>query len=227
MGWAERVYATGGQTGTQTTATVVLNGVVAGDLIVIVACSSHTGVLVSTIADDDGNDYTTVTWGFSDTLAKSGWAIAKESGNVTITVTWDSAEHTGHWVCAAAFNPNGDTISVIGHDETACYAIDTRTAGPLSGTQNDVLAFGQWVSHGEPTVSELLIVSGAPDTSQATATCGQWWKIYTGGAADIDATVTVEVAKWLAGEIVMFELTAGGGGSIVPIVMAMSRRLRG
>jgi len=197
--------------------TVQLTNVTEGDLIIVIAYSSLTGISApDSCSDDDSNSYTLINTP-AETEIIFWYAIAgATSATLTITVEYDPVGSTQRGLLAAAFNPgSGYSFKTpeADSDETSSSYVTSRTTSALSCTENNAVFIGMPSNMNNRTYITRTLAGSAPDGTETFTSVKTelWWSFFSSGISSQTASVTVDTNGWLAIFGVIFEVEADSG----------------
>ena len=203
--------------GSGTTLAVTLNGIAAGDVIVVhVTWESANSETVS--IDDGGADtFDTsvagkITHSGSEPTSYFFYLIGSvATGDVTYTATWSVGNGVYRNIVAYAYTPPAG--SLVSLDGTAVGASGTDNApnsGNITTTGTDGVAFGSYAEYGA-TLTSPLISGVAADNSQGTASkCLVWAKAYSSGFTGAATGSLGASERWVC-QIIAFNAVVSGG----------------
>lgn len=192
--------------------TITLNGVTAGNLIVLWAKWEEASVNDS-VSVTDGTSTLANGWsihyGDSTPSGQFAYLLSANSGNRTYTVTWpDSASFKRLRI--AEFSYTGGTISMDtqngnGSTGSSCSSANITTTG------TDELCFGGYSEYTSAVLSSWDIGGSGYDGTVGGASLAQmWYKAFSGtftGQASANMSISGE---WVC-NIISFKITAAGG----------------
>jgi len=206
--------------------------VTSGELIVVVA-NVNAGDTIASIADTEGNTYSTPRrYGSTSKAITLCWAQSKgtEANNV-VTVTMD-ASGTAEWkllTIYVATPDSGETLSEDGYAGAYAAWQTSHSSGNFTTAGTDVFSVaGASPNSATPTWSSQVIGADSDGTSQNTGGTHieTWHKIFASAQTDIAAEATSSAGCDAAIAVIAVKSVAAGGGLLIPVAQYYHNQAR-
>ena len=213
MGWTKQAQATG--TNYSGNTIVLTVAVSAGDLIVVGAGSMSASILVTGIADADGNTYTLRDVVASTTShVRTGRAIAAQANaSLQITVTFDTGSIRRNAGVVVARADAGDTIAFdTAASKAGGYEASPHETAAFTTTGDDEFTVAFIQESSTITFSNQEIPSGTAATDIAVGnSADMFYGIHAATLSNAIAEVDTSGSSRYAIEVLAFKATASGG----------------